>query len=128
MTPAKGDTAPAEPEPKPQVTPAPAVPAAPTEASRDTDSAMFEPFPGEAFFHGGRTSPIVAAAARRLAAEGCWQSQQRPGQDWTRAHRKAFAAWQETLRPKGAGNVSGIPDEVSWDKLRVLRVSPVKGD
>lgn len=128
MTRAKDDTAPDEPATVPEEAPAPLAPAAAAETPHESDTAALEPYPGDAFFHAGRTSPVVAAAARRLVAEGCWTSQQRPGQDWTRAHKRAFAAWQDTLRPKGAGNVSGTPDEVSWGKLRVPRISPVQGD
>jgi hypothetical protein len=93
-------------------------------AASDEDPTRTEPYPGAGFFHGGRYSPIVAAMARRLEAEGCTDS--RPlGADWTNAHRDAFAAWQHKLRPKEGGDVSGIPDEVAWNRLRVPRVSPL---
>lgn len=94
----------------------------PPEATAD---AMYEPFPGSAFFHGGRHSDIVAAMGRRLEQEGCAPAGKRLGPDWTRAHQHAVAAWQHKLRPKEGGDVSGIPDETAWDKLRVPRVSPL---
>ncbi|MFI1161352.1 hypothetical protein [Streptomyces sioyaensis] len=84
----------------------------------------YEPFPGSAFFHGGRSSEIVGAMGRRLEHEGHAPEGVRLGQDWTNAHRRAFAAHQHTLRPKESGDVSGIPDEVAWNALRVPRVSP----
>lgn len=88
-------------------------------------STAYEPYPGAGFFHGGRNSPIVQAMARRLAQEGHWDSKQSAGPDWTNGHRRAFAAFQRTLRPKEGGDVSGIPDEVAWGRLQVPRVSPV---
>ncbi|MFB8122109.1 peptidoglycan-binding protein [Streptomyces bacillaris] len=103
--------------------PAPAAAAPEPTPSADTGSSH-EPYPGAGFFHGGRTSPIVQAMARRLAQEGHWPTTQPAGPDWTRGHRRAFAAFQRTLRPKEGGDVSGIPDEVAWDRLQVPRVSP----
>ncbi|WP_329046950.1 peptidoglycan-binding protein [Streptomyces sp. NBC_01422] len=103
------DTAPPEP-----VAPAPLPDA----------SSLYEPYPGAAFFHGGRNSPIVQAMAHRLQQEGHWATAQAVGPDWTNAHKRAFAAYQHTLRPKEGGDVSGIPDKVAWDQLQVPRVSP----
>lgn len=88
-------------------------------------TSAHEPFPGAAFFHGGRHSPIVHAMARRLVQEGHWATGQAPGPDWTNGHRRAFAAYQHTLRPKDGGDTTGTPDEVAWDRLQVPRVSPV---
>ncbi|MFD7855133.1 peptidoglycan-binding protein [Streptomyces microflavus] len=110
---------PARPAPAaatPETVPAPA-PAADT-------STAYEPYPGAGYFHGGRNSPIVQAMARRLAQEGHWESSQSAGPDWTNGHKRAFASFQRTLRPKEGGDVSGIPDEVAWDRLQVPRVSP----
>lgn len=101
----------------------PSVEAAP-DTEPATDASQLEPFPGTEFFHGGRHSPIIVAMARRLEAEGCTDGRYL-GPDWTNAHRDAFAAWQRTLRPKEGGDVSGIPDETAWTKLRVPRVSPL---
>lgn len=84
----------------------------------------YEPYPGAAFFHGGRTSEVIAAMAVRLQQEG--HADRRLGPDWTSAHRRAFASFQESLRPKGGGDTSGIPDETAWEELRVPRVSPVR--
>ncbi|MGW7630564.1 hypothetical protein ACWGKO_16740 [Streptomyces griseoincarnatus] len=103
------------------------VPAAVPEPVPDTttaDTGVYEPYPGPGFFHGGRHSLIFTAMAARLHAEGCTDG--RPlGPDWTNAHRDAFANWQRQLRPKEGGDVSGNPDEVAWDKLRVPRVTPL---
>jgi hypothetical protein len=107
---------PPDPGPEPTV-------AAAAEAGTDDTAARYEPYPGEQFFHGGRHSPIVTAMARRLEAEGCTDGRYL-GPDWTNAHKDAFARWQHQLRPKEGGDVSGIPDQVAWDKLHVPRVSP----
>lgn len=126
MTRAKND--PAEPENTtvdPALTTAPDVASAePPVDAPDDPAARYEPYPGAEFFHGGRHSPIVTAMARRLEAEGCGDGRHL-GPDWTNAHRDAFAAWQRQLRPKGAGDVSGIPDETAWDRLHVPRVTPL---
>lgn len=94
------------------------------EAAPDSGSTDYEPYPGAVFFHGGRHSPILTAMASRLEAEGCTDGRYL-GPDWTNAHRDAFACWQRQLRPKGAGDVSGIPDETAWDRLQVPRVTPL---
>jgi hypothetical protein len=99
---------------------------APTSCTPETapTDAATEPYPGQEFFHGGRHSDIVTAMAARLEAEGCGDGRYL-GPDWTNAHRDAFAAWQRKLRPKGAGDVAGIPDETAWDRLQVPRVTPL---
>jgi len=90
----------------------------------DDTARRYEPYPGANFFHGGRHSPIVVAMARRLEAEGFGDGRYL-GPDWTTAHRDAVARFQQTLRPKGSGDVSGIPDETAWERLRVPRVTPL---
>ncbi|CAL9669407.1 hypothetical protein SUDANB145_07333 (plasmid) [Streptomyces sp. enrichment culture] len=103
--------------------PATATPAT-TPAPADTsDVGVYEPYPGAEFFHGGRHSPINAALGRRLEQEGHGDGRLL-GPDWTNAHRDAVARFQQTLRPKGGGDTSGIPDETAWDRLKVPRVSP----
>ncbi|MEV3996760.1 hypothetical protein AB0K62_13920 [Streptomyces halstedii] len=94
------------------------------EAPPAPDNSLYEPYPGASFFHGGRNSPINQAMAYRLFQEGHWTTAQSPGPDWTTGHKRAFAAFQHTLRPKGGGDTSGIPDEVAWDRLQVPRVTP----
>ncbi|MDR3079904.1 MAG: peptidoglycan-binding protein [Streptomyces sp.] len=105
-----------EPEPR-TATPKADTPSAPTAA----DASRYEPYPGAAFFHGGRYSDLFTVMGRRLAQEGCGDG--RPmGPNWTNAHRHAFAAWQQQM---GSGDVSGIPDQSAWDQLRIPRVSPL---
>ncbi|CQR59174.1 hypothetical protein [Streptomyces leeuwenhoekii] len=101
-------------------------PATDTTTASDT-STTYEPYPGAGFFHGGRHSQVFVAMAARLEVEGCTDGRYL-GPDWTNAHRDAFAAWQRTLRPKEGGDVSGIPDQVAWDRLQVPRVSPMTGE
>lgn len=81
----------------------------------------YEPFPGAAFFHGGRTSKVITAMGRRLVAEGCSAYQSGPGPDWTNADRESYRRWQKKLGYSGA-DADGIPGKTSWDKLRVPKV------
>lgn len=97
-------------------------PAVPAPAHAD----QHEPYPGAHYFHGGRNSDLIQVLAVRLQQEGHWKTAQAPGPDWTNAHKRAVASYQRDLRPKGGGDVSGIPDEVAWDKLGVPRVSPLQ--
>lgn len=120
-----------EPDEEPTTTDATHAPEEAPEPKQAQDAApepdhddLYEPFPGSEFFHGGRHSQIIGALGRRLEQEGHAPEGVRLGQDWTNAHRRAFAAHQHTLRPKEGGDVSGIPDEVAWKALRVPRVSP----
>lgn len=105
--------------PSAEPTPAPV-----TEPDTDAHADRYEPYPGAQFFHGGRHSQIVVAMARRLEAEGHGDGRYL-GPDWTNAHKDAFARFQHQLRPKEGGDVSGIPDQVAWDRLKVPRVSPL---
>ncbi|MFF9287499.1 peptidoglycan-binding protein [Streptomyces griseosporeus] len=87
--------------------------------AKDAPAApQYEPFPGAAFFHGGRHSPIITAMGRRLVAEGCGRYNDGPGPDWTIADRNSYAAWQRKLGYTG-DQADGIPGKTSWDKLRV---------
>jgi LysM repeat protein len=82
---------------------------------------QFEPFPGAAFFHGGRHSPIITAMGRRLVAEGCGRYTNGPGPNWTNADRRSYAAWQRKLGYTGDA-ADGIPGKKSWDALKVPNV------
>lgn len=81
-------------------------------------AVQYEPFPGSAFFHGGRHSPIITAMGKRLVAEGCGRYSSGPGPDWTRADQNSYAAWQRKLGYSGDA-ADGIPGETSWNKLKV---------
>ncbi|MER6860737.1 peptidoglycan-binding protein [Streptomyces pilosus] len=83
-----------------------------------TPKPQYEPFPGAAFFHTGRKSPIVTAMGRRLVAEGCGKYKQGPGPNWTNVDKASYSAWQRKLGYTGAA-ADGIPGKTSWDKLRV---------
>lgn len=78
---------------------------------------QFAPYPGEEYFHAGRYSDLFRAMGRRLVAEGVGQYNTIPGGDWTQAHERSYAAWQE----QQGVEPTGIPDEKSWAALRVPR-------
>jgi LysM repeat protein len=77
-----------------------------------------EPFPGAAFFHGGRHSKVITAMGRRLVAEGCGKYRSGPGPNWTNVDKASYAAWQRKLGYSGSA-ADGIPGKASWDQLRV---------
>ncbi|MET8585730.1 peptidoglycan-binding protein [Streptomyces collinus] len=88
---------------------------------------QYEPFPGSAFFHGGRHSPIVTAMGRRLVAEGCGHYNAGPGPDWTNADRESYRAWQKKYSKANKlgwtdADCDGIPGKSSWDALKVPKV------
>ena len=100
--------------PKPPSTPSPTRPS-------------YEPFPGAAFFHAGRHSPLVTAMGRRLVAEGCGRYANGPGPNWTNADRNSYAAWQRKYSKANHlgwtdAECDGIPGKKSWDALRVPNV------
>lgn len=87
----------------------------------------YEPFPGAAFFHGGRHSPIVTAMGRRLVAEGCSAYSSGPGPNWTNSDKASYRKWQvkySKQHNKGwtGDALDGIPGKESWDALRVPKV------
>ncbi|MFC9497652.1 peptidoglycan-binding protein [Streptomyces sp. NPDC056982] len=87
----------------------------------------YEPFPGAAFFHGGRHSAIVTAMGRRLVAEGCGKYQNGPGPNWTNSDKASFAAWQRKYSKAHnlgwtAADCDGIPGKASWEALKVPKV------
>ena len=87
-------------------------------AATKPSAQPLEPFPGAAFFHGGRHSPIITAMGRRLVAESCGKYKTGPGPNWTNSDKASYAAWQRKLGYTGAA-ADGIPGKASWDKLRV---------
>ncbi len=82
---------------------------------------QYEPFPGAAFFHGGRHSAIVTAMGRRLVAEGCGLYNSGPGPNWTDADRRSYAKWQRKLGYTGVA-ADGWPGAKSWAALKVPKV------
>lgn len=103
----------AKPTPAPAPKPAPK-PAKPT----------YQPFPGAAFFHAGRNSPVVTAMGRRLVAVGCSAYRQGPSPNWTSADKASYALWQRKYSDDnhlgwGAADCNGIPGEQSWNALKV---------
>ncbi|MFH9236022.1 peptidoglycan-binding protein [Streptomyces globisporus] len=87
-------------------------------ASSKPSAQPLQPFPGAAFFHGGRHSPIITAMGRRLVAEGCGKYKSGPGPNWTNADRQSYAAWQRKRGYSGDA-ADGIPGKTTWDALKV---------
>lgn len=85
-----------------------------------------EPFPGAAFFHIGRRSPIITAMGKRLVAEGCGKYTTGPGPEWTDTDRRSYAAWQHKIG-LSASDADGIPGRQSWDRLHVPATSGAGG-
>ncbi|WP_354670062.1 peptidoglycan-binding protein [Streptomyces sp. S.PNR 29] len=95
-----------EPSPKPKPRPVP----------------KYAAYPGRGFFRDGRTSPVIAAMAKRLIAEGCDSYDTPPGPVWNDAHRRSYAAWQIKRGHHGAA-ADGIPGPETWAALRVPRTA-----
>jgi hypothetical protein len=82
----------------------------------------YEPYPGDGFFHVGRTSPIVTALGRRLVALGFGRHYKAgPGPRWTEADRRNVADYQRS-RPDLAGDPDGYPGPKTWADLKVPKV------
>ncbi|MFD8516611.1 peptidoglycan-binding protein [Streptomyces antimycoticus] len=85
-------------------------------------AVQYEPFPGAAFFHGGRHSAIVTAMGRRLVALGFGRHYTNgPGPDWTNADKANVRDFQLS-RPDLAGDADGIPGPKTWAALKVPKV------
>ncbi|MEW1565819.1 peptidoglycan-binding protein [Streptomyces sp. NPDC093509] len=78
----------------------------------------YEPYPGEGFFHGGRTSPIITALGRRLKALGCGAYTNGPGPNWTNADKNSVKRFQKKTGTKQ----TGIPTKADWEALKVPNV------
>lgn len=98
------------------------VPARPDRHPEPPAPSAYEPFPGAAFFQDGRSDPVITVMGHRLNAEGCGRYRQAPTPDWNQAARRSYTAWQKKLGFRGR-DADGIPGRVSWDLLRVPRVS-----
>ncbi|MFE1767310.1 peptidoglycan-binding protein [Streptomyces angustmyceticus] len=90
-------------------------------AASKPSTPTYEPFPGAAFFHGGRHSQIITAMGRRLVAEGCGKYATGPGPNWTNADKSSYAAWQRKLGYSG-DDANGVPGSKSWAALKVPNV------
>ena len=84
---------------------------------------VYEPFPGEGFFHAGRHSPLITAMGRRLVALGFGKHYTTgPGPNWTNADRANVRDFQLS-RDDLAGDPDGYPGPKTWAALRIPRVS-----
>lgn len=82
----------------------------------------YEPYPGDGFFHVGRTSPIVTALGRRLVALGFGKHYKTgPGPHWSEADRRNVADYQRS-RKDLAGDPDGYPGPKTWADLKVPKV------
>lgn len=93
----------------------------PAPAKKPTPKPVYEPFPGEDFFHAGRHSDVITAMGRRLVLMGCSHYASGPGPNWTNADKASYAAWQRKLGYTGV-DANGIPGKASWDQLRIPKV------
>jgi LysM repeat protein len=83
---------------------------------------LYEPFPGAAFFHGGRNSKVITALGHRLVQLGFGKYYRfGPGPDWTNADKEAVAAFQRS-REELAGDADGIPGPKTWAALKIPKV------
>ncbi|MFF1358739.1 peptidoglycan-binding protein [Streptomyces sp. NPDC058297] len=91
-------------------------------AAAAPSAPAYEPFPGAAFFHGGRHSPLITALGRRLVALGFGQSYKSgPGPNWTNADRAAVRAFQVS-KAELKGDADGIPGPKTWAALKIPKV------
>ncbi|MFD8777513.1 peptidoglycan-binding protein [Streptomyces sp. NPDC059916] len=82
----------------------------------------YEPFPGAAFFHGGRHSPIITALGRRLVALGFGKHYKNgPGPNWTNADRENVRAFQVS-KAELKGDADGYPGPKTWALLKIPKV------
>ncbi|MFD9225372.1 peptidoglycan-binding protein [Streptomyces sp. NPDC060064] len=98
------------------------MPKPPAKPPTPKPAVKYEPFPGAAFFHSGRRSPVIAAMHKRLVAEGCGRYKSSANSDvWGSGDELSYAAWQRKLGYTG-GAADGTPGKTSWDKLHVPNV------
>ncbi|MFI5797387.1 peptidoglycan-binding protein [Streptomyces sp. NPDC051677] len=94
----------------------------PTAGPAKPPAPRYEPFPGTAFFHVGRRSPLVTALGRRLVELGFGKHYTSgPGPEWTEADRLNIADFQRS-RPELAGDADGIPGPRTWAALKIPKV------
>ncbi len=103
-----------KPDPKPDPKPKPKPDPKPT----PKPTPKYAAYPGKQFFREGRSSPVIAAMAKRLIAEGCDSYDTPPGPVWNDAHRRSYAAYQIKRGHHGA-DADGIPGPQTWADLRV---------
>lgn len=81
-----------------------------------------EPYPGDGFFHAGRTSPLVTALGRRLVSLGFGTHYRSgPGPSWTDADRRNVADYQRS-RPDLDGDPDGYPGPKTWADLKIPKL------
>lgn len=87
---------------------------------------VYEPYPGDGFFHGGRHSPLVTALGRRLVALGFGKHYSSgtgggPGPNWTNSDRENVRDFQKS-RADLRGDADGYPGPKTWAALRIPKV------
>jgi peptidoglycan hydrolase-like protein with peptidoglycan-binding domain len=103
---------------KPKPTPKPTPKPQPTPVPKPKPTPKYAAYPGAQFFRVGRSSPVIAAMAKRLIAEGCDSYDTAAGQVWNEAHRRSYAAFQIKRGFHGA-DADGIPGPQTWADLHV---------
>ncbi|MFF9215637.1 hypothetical protein [Streptomyces viridosporus] len=81
-------------------------------------AAAYAPYPGPDFFRVGRTSPLVLAAGKRLAAVGAGTYAFGPSSDIGQTDLNFFGNWH-TMCGSPGGAYTGIPNEAIWRLLQV---------
>jgi len=83
---------------------------------------VYEPYPGDGFFHPGRNSPIVTALGRRLVALGFGRHYANgPGPNWTNSDKANVRDFQLS-RADLKGDADGIPGPKTWAALKVPKI------
>jgi len=79
----------------------------------------YQPFPGAAWFHEGRISPIVGRMHDRLVAEGCDRYRSNLAKDLIGSGDiRSYEAWQAKCGFTGNA-ATWPPGQESWDRLQV---------
>jgi hypothetical protein len=83
---------------------------------------VYEPFPGEGFFHAGRNSPLITAMGRRLVALGYGHHYSSgPGPNWTNADKANVRDFQLS-RADLKGDADGYPGPKTWAALKIPKI------
>lgn len=90
--------------------------------AKPAPTVVYQPYPGDGFFHPGRHSPLVTALGRRLVALGFGKHYQAgPGPDWTNNDRLNVRDFQLS-RADLKGDPDGYPGPLTWAALKIPKI------